>query len=190
MTAMTVTRRLCPLFAVCLAVLAACSSRPAGYAAFEPLPQALDSRGQYDGIYTGEGETRRCAVPGGEIRSYDPPVVAGVVNRGQFVGNLDGCRVAMDVYADGSVRGWTFIRTHRLMPVTYSLFEGRIADGVLVGRFDQVMQGSGARCERGSVVLTRQDISDDLARAQVAAEDAVELYSPAARCRTGGIQFP
>lgn len=173
-----------------LGLLAACTGRPAGYAAFEPLPQALDSQGRFDGIYAGEGEARRCTVPGGEVRTYEPPVVAGVVERGQFVGNLDGCRIVMDVYADGSVRGWTFIRTHRLVPITYSLFEGRFANGVLAGRFEQVMQGSGARCERGPVVLARQDAAGSLDLAQMAPDDAVELYSPAARCRTGGFQFP
>lgn len=175
--------------ACCLTVLAACTGRPAGYAVFEPLPQALDSQGQFDGVYVGEGESRSCVIPGGNVRIYDPPVIAGVVHRGQFVGNLDGCRVAMDVYAAGSVRGWTFIRTHRLVPVTYSLFEGRIADGALAGRFEQVLQG-GARCDRGPVVLTGRDIESERDPQHATLDDAIEFYSPATRCRTGGSQFP
>ena len=183
---MTIRRRLLLVsMTACLAGMAACSGRPAGYAAFEPLPGALDDAGRFDGVYEGEGEVRRCLTPGGETRTYDPPVIAGVVRRGRFDGNLDGCRVTLDVYADGSLRGWTFIRTHRLVPITYSLFEGRAIDGSIAGRFEQVVQGSALRCDRGPVLLGRRDLDPG----ETAAE-AVDLYSPAARCRTGGIQFP
>ena len=188
---MDVHRRFSSLLLVAsLAVLGACSSRPAGYAAFQSVPQPLDTQGRFDGIYVGEGEARRCTTYEGEVRTYDPPVVAGVVQGGQFTGNLDGCRVSMDVYADGSVRGWTYIRTHRFVPITYSLFAGRVADGRIAGQFDQVLQGSELRCDRGPVVLTRRDIAAELARRNETLEEAIDDFSPGQRCRTGGFQFP
>ena len=168
----------------------ACSPRPDGYAAFSgPEGVPLEARARFDGTYIGGGEPRVCETSEGPV-TYDAPVVAGIVRGDYFVGNLDGCRVEMNVYEDGTVRGWTYIRTHRFIPLTYSLFDGKVEDGSIVGQFEQVLQGSGRYCDRGPVVLNRQDIEAELVRAGATVEQAIDYFAPPTRCRTGGIQFP
>ena len=187
---MTTATRL--LLALLLVSLAACSGRPDRIAGFTERPgNQFDRQGRFNGVFVGEGREASCTAPGGETRAYDPPVVAGVIDNGTFIGNLDGCRVEMNVYTDGVVQGWTFIRTHRFIPITYTLFDGRFeGPDRIVGRFDQVMQGSEASCSRGPVVMERRDIGEALATADATVADAIEFFSPSTRCRTGGIQFP
>ena len=169
----------------------ACTSRPAQIVTFDARSASpVDRTGRFDGVYVGEGQAVACQTPADGTRQYDPPIVAGVISSGTFTGNLDGCRVEMKVYTDGMVQGWTFIRTHRFIPITYTMFDGRIEGNRIVGTFDQVIQGSSAQCQRGPVVMEKRDISEALAKAEATVQDAIEYFSPSTRCRTGGVQFP
>ena len=175
---------------VSISLLAACSRRPTEFAAFqEPPGVSLESGSRYDGAYFGTGDPAVCDTGDGPV-TYEAPRVAGFIRNDRFVGNLDGCPVKLDVYADGTVRGWTYIRTHRFIPVTYSLFDGRVGDKKILGRFDQVLQGDLSHCARGTVVLDRLDIGERLREAGATVEEAIDFYAPPTRCRTGGFQYP
>jgi hypothetical protein len=179
------------LLILVLFAIAACSSRPSQIAAFDARPDNLiDRTEKFDGIYVGEGQAAACETPKDGMRQYDPPIVAGVISKGSFIGNLDGCRVEMKVFKDGSVQGWTFIRKRRFIPITYTMFDGQFDGDRIVGDFDQAVQGNPVQCRRGPVIMEKQDIDKALADLNATVQDAIEYFSPSARCRTGGIQFP
>lgn len=176
------------LIVLCILV-GACTNRPL-HPAFSDPGVRRAAGGSFDGVYAGEGTAATCVTPDGESATYDAPVIAGVVTQGRFAGNLDGCLVDMTVYADGTVRGWTYIRSHRFVPLTYSLFDGQVSGDTIVGQFDQITQNSTATCNRGSVTLSRLDPDAVPAEAGETIGEVIEYYSPSTRCRTGGIQFP